>query len=121
MTKKLSTRCRMLWASLVGAVLYLPTMALAELPVAATVADGASTDSPIDTTRDLFTSGITMAGTILAAALVLGSMWQIYTSYVKAREKGDWKDMGVTAFVGVVMMAGGVVIAILAVEYGTFA
>ena len=121
MKQKISTRYRLFCTSLVvGAASYLPTMALAVLPTAASVADGAATDSPLGTTRDLFTKGITIAGTVVAAALVLGSMWQIYSSFVKAREKGDWKDMGVTSAVGIGMMAGGVIIAILAVQYGTF-
>jgi len=120
--KKISTRYRLFCVSLVGAaVSYLPATALAVLPTAASVADGAATDTPLGTTRDLFTRGITIAGTVVAAALVLGAMWQIYSSYVKAREKGDWKDMGVTTSVGIGMMAGGVIIAILAVQYGTFA
>jgi len=119
--KKISTGYRSFCLFLVGAVSYLPTMALAALPLAGTVSDGADTTSPLATSRDLFTRGITIAGTVVAAALVLGAMWQIYSSFVKAREKGDWKDMGVTSAVGVGMMAGGVIVAILAVQYGTFA
>ncbi len=108
------------WAALALMAATLPGRVMAELPTADSVADGASTTAPIETTRNLFTSGITIAGTVLAAVLVLGAMWQIYTSFVKAREKGDWKDMGITTFVGVVMMAGGVIMAILAVQYGSF-
>jgi len=121
MRKKMSTRYRLFCLSLVGtAASYLPATALAVLPTAASVADGANTTSPLATSRDLFTRGITIAGTVVAAALVLGAMWQIYSSFVKAREKGDWKDMGVTSAVGIGMMAGGVIVAILAVQYGTF-
>ena len=94
--------------------------AMAALPNAADVADGASTTSPLATTRDLFSRGITIAATIVAALLVLGATWQIYSAFVKAREKGDWKDLGVTAPLGVGLMAGGVVLAVLANTYGTF-
>lgn len=102
----------------VTAACYLPASVFAALPTAADVADGASTTSPIQTTRDLFSRGITIAATAVAALLVLGATWQIYTAFVKAREKGDWKELGVTMPVGVVMMAGGVVLAVLANTYG---
>ena len=104
----------------VTAACYLPASAWAVLPNAADVADGASTTSPLATTRDLFSRGITIAATIVAALLVLGATWQIYSAFVKAREKGDWKDLGVTAPIGVGMMAGGVVLAVLANTYGQF-
>lgn len=102
----------------VTAACYLPSAAMAALPTAASVASGANTTSPIDTTEDLFSRGITIAASVVAAVLVLGATWQIYSSFVKAREKGDWKDLGVTMSVGIVMMAGGVVLAVLAQQYG---
>lgn len=104
---------------ILGAAACLPSWAWAGLPTAASVADGASTTSPLQTTRDMVTRGMTIGATVVAAAIVLGGMWQIYSSYVKAREKGDWKDLGITSAVGVGMMAGGVVISILALQYGT--
>ncbi len=116
-----SNRMKLAWGALMGAVLTMPGRVLADLPLANTVADGASTTSPIEASRNLATSGITIAGTVVAAALVLGGAWQIYASFVKGREKGDWKDFGVTTFVGAGVMAGGVILAILAVQYGTFA
>lgn len=91
---------------------------MAALPNAANVADGANVASPIQTTRDLFSRGITVGSSVVAAVLVLGATWQMYTAFVKAREKGDWKDLGVTMSVGVFMMAGGVILAVLANTYG---
>ncbi len=100
---------------------YMPASVVwAALPSADDVADGADTTSPLATTRDLFSRGITIAATVVAAVLVLGATWQIYSAFVRSREKGDWKDLGVTAPLGVGMMAGGVVLAILANTYGQF-
>jgi hypothetical protein len=96
-------------------------LASAALPTADTVADGASTDSPIQASRDLVTIGVTILATLFAAALVIGAGWQIFNAYREAVRKGDWGPMATTSIVGVVMIAGGVVLAVLAVEYGTFA
>lgn len=97
-----------------------PSFVLAGLPTADTVADGASTDSPIQTSRDLMTIGVTILATLFAAALVIGAGWQIYSAYVEARKKGEWQGMATVSIVGVVMIAGGVILAVLAVDYGTF-
>ncbi len=121
MKRTIGSRMKKVWGTLLVAAAAIPGQVLAVLPDADDVADGVSTTSPIDAGRGLFTVGITIAATAVAAVLVLGAMWQIYTSFVKGREKGDWKEMGLTTFVGVAIMAGGVIMAVLAVEYGTFA
>ncbi|MCF6256153.1 MAG: hypothetical protein L3K25_07605 [Gammaproteobacteria bacterium] len=119
--KKISTRYRLFCTALVAsATVYLPAAAFAALPVAATVAPGVNATTPGKTVRDLFTQGITLLASVLAAAIVLGGMWQIYSAYVEGRKKGELKDVGITAAVGLGIMAGGVILALLAVQYGTF-
>ena len=120
--KKLSDRVRGAFLKLIlGVLSFLPASVFAALPAADTVADGASTDSPIQASRDLVTRGVTILATLLAAALVIGAGWNIYASYREAVKKGDWAGMATTSIVGVIMIAGGVVLAVLAVDYGTFA
>ncbi|MEN8168381.1 MAG: DUF2976 domain-containing protein [Pseudomonadota bacterium] len=95
----------------------LPGQAFALLPAAGDVADGSSTTSPIQMFRDLGSRGVTIAATVIGGAIVLGIGWHIYGSYTEAREKDNWKQFGITAASGVVVGAGSVVLAVLAVQY----
>ena len=67
------------------------------------------------------TNGITIAATGVAALITLGAIFTIYTSFLEAREKNNWKSFGLTAIVGLSMIMGAIVIATLAVDYGTMA
>ncbi len=111
--------CRGLTRFLVLMVPLIPAPLLAALPTAASVADGSSTTSPLQMFRDLGTRNITIAATSISGLIVLGIAFHIYGAFVTAREKNDWKSFGITASVGVVVGAGAVMMAILAVQYGT--
>lgn len=97
----------------------LPGRLLAALPAAGDVADGSSTTSPIQMFRDLGQRGVTIGATVIAGLIILGLAFHIYGAFTEAREKNDWKSFGITAAVGVVVGAGTVILAILAVEYAT--
>ena len=96
-----------------------PTSIWAALPAAADIADGATVDSgPLAFLRSVFSDGLTIAATGVAALITLGAIFTIYTSFLEAREKNNWKSFGLTAIVGIVMIVGSVVVATLAVDYG---
>ena len=95
----------------------LPGKVLAVLPAANDVADGASTTSPIQMFRDFGNRGVTIGATVIGAIVVLGVGYAIYSAFVEAREKDNWKQFGITASAGVVVAAGTVIMAILAVNY----
>lgn len=117
-TKGLSAKTMALYAGLnVMLLSLLPGQAFALLPAAGDVADGSSTTSPIQMFRDLGSRGVTIAATVIGGAIVLGIGWHIYGSYTEAREKDNWKQFGITAASGVVVGAGSVVLAVLAVQY----
>ncbi len=117
--------CRMksLFGALAVAAYTFPMGVMAALPGADDVAPtGVDTDKPNETLEGLFTVGITIGGTILAAVIVLGSMYQIYNKYVEYNEspKGNLKELVVTAVIGVILIIAGVIMAGLAISYGTF-
>jgi hypothetical protein len=117
-TKALSNKTLALFATVNAMVLSLiPGPVLAVLPAANTVSDGASTTSPIQMFRDFGSRGTTIAATVIAAIVVLGIGYHVYSSFVTSREKGDWKGFGITASAGVVVGAATVVMALLAVQY----
>ena len=119
-TKALSNKTLALNAALSTLLLSLiPGPVLAVLPAATSVSDGASTTSPIQMFRDFGSRGVTIAATVITGLVVLGIGYHIYSSFVQSREKGDWKGFGITASSGVVVGAGAVVLAILAVSYAT--
>lgn len=116
--KKLAATQGKLVAAL-GALSILPLRVMAALPAAGDVADGANTKSPIQMFRDFGSRGVTIAATVIGAAIVVGIAWAVYSSFVEAREKNDWKKFGITAAAGVVVAAATVILAVLAVEYAT--
>lgn len=99
---------------------YVPASAWAVLPSADDVADGADTTSPMQMLRDLFSGGMGIAATIVAAVLVLGTVWQIYSAYNESVKKGEWKHVAITASLGIGVIVGGIILAVLANTYGTF-
>lgn len=99
-----------------------PTSIWAVLPAADSIADGTTVDQgPLVFLKSIFTNGITATATIAAAVITLGAIFTIYTAFLEARDKKDWKSFGLTAVVGGVMIIASIVIATLAVDYGTFA
>jgi len=99
------------------ALLLSPTQLLAALPTGTALTGGTTagiTDSPIQLLQKLFSSGIGTATTIIAAIVILGGAWQIWSSFVQSREKGDWKGFAITASIAVVLMVGVVFIAVFA-------
>ena len=98
--------------------LILPNSVFAALPVAADVADGADTASPIQGLRDLFTRGSTLIATAVVAVVVIGVGWQMYAAFVKAREKGEWKDFAIVGIVGTFLIVGVVILGVLGAQYG---
>lgn len=119
MFKKLTHSIHVKTAVVAGFLSALPYQVMASLPTASAVADGASTTSPIQMFRDFGQRGVTIAATVVGAAIAVGIGWAIYSSFVEAREKGDWKKFGLTAAAGVVVAASTVTLAILAVSYAT--
>jgi integrating conjugative element membrane protein (TIGR03745 family) len=97
----------------------LPLKVMAALPAAATVADGASTTSPLQWLRDMGVRGVTIGATIIAGLVVMGVAAAIYTSFKESRERDQWGKFGVTSLAGVVVIATAVVFSILAVQYAT--
>ena len=119
-TKTLSNKTLALFATVSAMALSLiPGPVLAVLPAANAVAEGNNTSSPIKMFSDFGKTGVTIAATVIAAIVVLGIGYHIYSSFVTSREKGDWKGFGITSSAGVVVGAGTVVLAILAVSYAT--
>jgi len=102
----------------------ISTPVMAALPTAADVTGGAvvDNDSPIAMLQNLFSSGIGTAGVAFAAFIIMGGGWHIWNSFAESREKGNWKNFAITFAIVSFLMVGGVVLAILAVDYGsTFA
>jgi hypothetical protein len=91
--------------------------ALAALPDAGDIAGDADTDSPLTMFGDLVSSGIGLAATALAAAVVIGMAFHLYSAFTEAREKRDWKSFGITASVGTVVIVGSILLALLAITY----
>ncbi len=93
---------------------------LAALPTAAGVSTGAgvtSTTSPVKFIGELLSTGVGTAAVAVSALTVLGVAWTSYASFTESRQKGEWKNFGVTASIGVVLIVGVVLMAILAVDY----
>lgn len=92
----------------------------AALPTAAGVSTGSgvtNTTSPVQFIADLLSTGVGTAAVAVSALAVLGVAWTSYSSFVESRQKGEWKNFGVTASIGVVLVVAVVLMAILAVDY----
>jgi hypothetical protein len=92
----------------------------AALPTGAAVTTGAgvtNTTSPFVFVKELLTSGVGIAAVAISALTVLGVAWTSYAAFVESRQKGEWKNFGVTASIGVVLVLGVVLMSILAVDY----
>lgn len=113
-----STRSKVM-AAYAFLTLTLPVKVMAALPTADTVADGASTTSPIQLFRDMGERGVTIGATVIGGLVAAGIAVALYTSFNEAREKNDWKRFGITAAAGVVVAASTVILALLAIEYAT--
>ena len=95
-------------------------LAHAALPTGAAVTSGAgvtSTTSPLVFVKELLSSGVGIAALAVAALTVLGVAWTSYAAFTESRQKGEWKNFGVTASIGVVLVIGVVLMSILAVDY----
>jgi len=94
--------------------------AMAILPTATDITSGTNvtnTTSPIAFVKSLLTSGVGVAAVAIGALTVLGVSWTSYASFVDSRQKGEWKHFGVTASIGVVLIVGVILLAILANNY----
>ncbi len=94
--------------------------AMAALPTATNITTGTgvtNTTSPIAFVKSLLTSGVGVAAVAVGALTVLGVSWASYTAFVDSRQKGEWKNFGVTASVGVVLIVGVILLALLANQY----
>jgi hypothetical protein len=92
----------------------------AALPTAAGVTAGTTvtnTASPLVFITQLFSSGVGIGAAAVAAITVLGVAFTSYSAFVESRQKGDWKNFGVTASVGAVLVLGVVLMSIIAVDY----
>ena len=92
----------------------------AALPTGDVVTSGAgvtSTTSPLVFVKELLSSGVGVAALAVAALTVLGVAWTSYAAFTESRQKGEWKNFGVTASIGVVLVIGVVLMSILAVDY----
>ncbi len=112
---------------------YLPTVTAlttvmiapsvkAVLPTAAGVSAGTgvtSTTSPVQFVKELFSSGAGIAAVAVVALTFLGVAWATFASFSEARKKGEWKDFGITASIGVVLVVAVTLLALLAVDYAT--
>lgn len=115
-------KLKLIFLALLSSVFASPVMAA--LPTATDVTGGATVDddSPIQMLQNLFSTGIGTAATVFAAIIILGGGWHIWNSFVESREKGNWKNFAITFSIVSFLMVGGVVLAVLAVNYGgTFA
>ncbi|MCK4710455.1 MAG: DUF2976 domain-containing protein [Gammaproteobacteria bacterium] len=94
----------------------------AALPTAAGVSTGAgitSTTSPIQFIRELRTTGVGTAAVGVAAVSTIGVGWAVYSAFSEARQKGEWTKFGVTASVGLAVIVGVILLAILAADYAS--
>jgi len=92
----------------------------AALPTGGAVTTGAgvtNTTSPFVFVSELLSSGVGVAALAVSALTVLGVAWTSYAAFTESRQKGEWKNFGVTASIGVVLVVGVVLMAILAVDY----
>jgi len=96
----------------------MPGSALAALPTAVSVADGVATGAgPLAFLRDIFSKGFGIVGAIIIVVITAGVMFTIYTAFLEGREKGKWKEFGLTAIVGVVIIVGAIVMVTLAITW----
>jgi len=89
----------------------------AALPTSGAITTGANvtnTTSPFVFVSELLSSGVGVAALAVSALTVLGVAWTSYAAFTESRQKGEWKNFGVTASIGVV---GVVLMSILAVDY----
>ncbi|MEW8139169.1 MAG: DUF2976 domain-containing protein [Candidatus Thiodiazotropha endolucinida] len=98
-------------------LMLLPIKAMAVLPNAADVAEGADTDSPLQFLQDISHVGVGIAGPIIAGVISLGIAGYLFVSFRDAREKGDWGKFGTTFILGSLVIVAVIVLALLAVEY----
>lgn len=92
----------------------------AALPTGGAVTTGAgvtNTTSPFVFVSELLSSGVGVAALAVSALTVLGVAWTSYAAFTESRQKGEWKNFGVTASIGVVLVVGVVLMSILAVDY----
>ncbi len=96
----------------------IPGSLLAALPTAAAVAGGATTTAgPLTLLRELFSQGFGIVGAIIIVVITAGVMFTIYTAFLEGREKGKWKEFGLTAIVGVVIIVATIVMVTLAIGW----
>lgn len=114
--KTLSNKIRNL--GVMAMAFLMPGSVLAQLPTAAEVAGGAATDAgPLTLLRELFSQGFGVVGAIIIVVITAGVMFTIYTAFLEGREKGKWKEFGLTAIVGVVIIVGTIVMVTLAIGW----
>jgi hypothetical protein len=116
----MNTKLKLLTAIALGSLSSAFQLAIAALPTAAGVSTGAgvtNTTSPVQFLTDLMSTGVGTAAVGVSALTVLGVAWTSYAAFVESRQKGEWKNFGVTASIGVVLVVGVVLMAILAVDY----
>jgi len=91
--------------------------AWAALPTAADVTAGAgvtNTTSPLAFIREMTTTTGGLMAVILSALVSIGVGYQMYASFVKGREKGEWRDFATTSMIGMSL----VVVVILFAIFG---
>lgn len=123
--KYLHVNCRSVaveYRSLIAAMVSFSTMlmqsAWAALPTAADVTAGAgvtNTTSPLGFIREMTTTTGGIMAIILSALVTIGVGYQMYASFVKGREKGEWRDFATTSMIGMSL----VVVVILFAIFGT--
>ena len=116
MKKQINAIAAFVTANIVGAF----NTVYAALPTAGAVTTGAgvtNTTSPFVFVKELMTSGVGIAAVAISALTVLGVAWTSYAAFFESRQKGEWKNFGVTASIGVVLVLGVVLMSILAVDY----
>ncbi len=123
--KNLHKKCRSVaieGRSLIVAMVSFSTMlmqsAWAALPTATDVTSGAgvtSTTSPLGFIREMTTTTGGLMAIILSALVTIGVGYQMYASFVKGREKGEWRDFATTSMIGMSL----VVVVILFAIFGT--
>jgi len=116
--RKLVNKSRSLIVSLISLCTFLYQSAWAALPTATDVTGGAgvtNTTSPLGFIREMTTTTGGLMAIILSALVSIGVGYQMYASFVKGRERGEWRDFATTSMIGM----GLVVVVILFAIFGT--
>lgn len=114
--KILSNKIRNL--GIMAMLFLMPGSVLAKLPEAGDVAGTAVTNKgPLVLLRDLFGQGFGIVGAIIVVVITAGVIFTIYTAFLEGREKGKWKEFGLTAIVGVVIIVAAIVMVTLAIGW----